>query len=446
MMKKTLLTVLLTASAGGASAALLNDGFTPGKPSDVLVAVYDDSTGLASSGKTFLLNTRLSYADFANGVIGSKTIDLSADPKFQALNVSGAKLKYNVVGGYSLADDFSNYDKTGSSGRPFTDKAGTQWGVVTTGKKTDDFNGDFVNLGDTTKNRIYAYWFAANVKLTEAGATKTGGPDSVLVDKGDPQASFDLAWSGNFGGGGIANNPTANLAAAGESLKFFWVTNTDFDKGAVVELGTWTLSGGGKLVYAGSGGGGGGDNPPIAKAGADQNVSTGATVTLDGSGSSDPEGKPLTYAWSQTSGPSVTLSGDKTVKATFKPTTAGTYEFKLSVSDGGASAEDSVQVVVKEAGAGASLNLVAPLTWKVKETQTITFTGNEVKPGTPVTVQLSLNGGPFKNIKSGVPLRKGRVAWKPNKKQAAAQAVLRAVVRVNKKPVLSNEQNIVIVP
>ena len=452
MIKKTLITVMLTASASGAYAALLNDGFSPpGKPSDVLVAIYDDSTGQAASGKTFLFNTRLSYADFANGIIGSKTIDLAADPKFQALNVSGAKLKYNIVGGYSLADDFSNYDKTGSSGRPFTDKAGTQWGVVTTGKKSEDFNGDFVNLGDTTKNRIYAYWFATNVKLTAAGATKTGGTDSVLVDKGDPQASFDLAWGGNFGGGGIANNATANLAEAGESLKFFWVTNTDFDKGAVVELGTWTLSSAGKLVYAGSGGGGGGggggaNNPPIAKAGADQNVSAGATVTLDGSGSSDPEGKALSYAWTQSSGQTVSLSGDKTAKATFKPSVAGTYEFKLSVSDGSASAEDSVQVVVKDAGAGASLNLVSPSAWKVGQRQTISFTGTEIKPGTTIRVELSLNGSPFKAIGPGASLKKGSVAWKPTKKQVSGQAVLRAFVTVNKKRVLSNEQKIVIVP
>ncbi len=34
---------------------------------------------------------------------------------------------------------------------------------------------------------------------------------------------------------------------------------------------------------------------PVAEAGPAQSVSTGAAVTLDGSGSTDPDGDPLTY-------------------------------------------------------------------------------------------------------------------------------------------------------
>lgn len=447
MKLKTFATAVLWVAAGSASGALLKDGYTPGTPSDLLVAVYDDSTGLASSGKTFLFNTRLSYGEFANGTISGKTFNLATDPNFQALKVAGAKLKYNIVGGYSLANDYSNYDKTGSSGRVFSDKASTQWGVVTSGKKAADFNGEFGNLSDTAKGRIIAYWNAVNVKLAAAGATANGGPDSVLVNPGDPLASFDRAWAGNFGGGGIANVPTANLAAPGEATKFFWVTNTDFDKGAVVELGTWTLTEDGKLTYAGAGGGGPTNQAPVAQAGGNQSVNVGAAVTLDGSGSSDPDGDALTYAWTQTAGPTVTLAGANTAKAGFTAAAAGTYAFKLAVSDGKASSEATVQVTVAEpAPTGPRLKLIVPATWKARITQTIGFTGTEIRPSLRVTVQYARNGVKFRNLKA-IPLRRGGFKWKPAKRDVSSQGVIKACVRYDrKKPPACDQINVVVQP
>jgi hypothetical protein len=70
-----------------------------------------------------------------------------------------------------------------------------------------------------------------------------------------------------------------------------------------------------------------GDNDvPIADAGMPQAVTEGDTVTLDGSGSADPERGGLTYEWSQTSGTPVTLSLATAESPTFTapPVTAGT--------------------------------------------------------------------------------------------------------------------------
>jgi hypothetical protein len=78
------------------------------------------------------------------------------------------------------------------------------------------------------------------------------------------------------------------------------------------------------------------NRPPVADAGADQEVFTGVVVTLDGSDSTDPDGDPLVYKWTvkrKPTGSLVTLTGASTVSPTFKPDLDGEYEFQLIVND-----------------------------------------------------------------------------------------------------------------
>ena len=86
---------------------------------------------------------------------------------------------------------------------------------------------------------------------------------------------------------------------------------------------------------------------PIADAGPDQGVFKNDLVTLNGTGSRDPDGDPLTYLWNQTGGPSVVLAGADTATPTFSPATSDTYTFLLTVWDGwGGSSNDTVNVTV----------------------------------------------------------------------------------------------------
>jgi len=105
-----------------------------------------------------------------------------------------------------------------------------------------------------------------------------------------------------------------------------------------------------------------GNRPPVASAGADHTGVTGAAASLDGSGSSDPDGNALTYAWTKVSGPATTIDAATSAKASFLPSTAGTYEFELKVDDGTASSTDRVIVTVSanlapQANAGADISV-----------------------------------------------------------------------------------------
>jgi len=113
---------------------------------------------------------------------------------------------------------------------------------------------------------------------------------------------------------------------------------------------------------SGSDSGGGGTTPtnraPTANAGAAQTVNEFAQVTLNGSGSSDPDGTTLTYSWTQQSGTNVALSDASIASPTFDApdvTAVNTPEvlrFQLTVSDGSLSSTDTVDITVEDNGQG----------------------------------------------------------------------------------------------
>jgi len=88
---------------------------------------------------------------------------------------------------------------------------------------------------------------------------------------------------------------------------------------------------------------------PTADAGQDRTAQVNATVALDGSGSSDPDGDSLTFTWSQQEGPGlVLLWGALSARPTFVPVRVGLYRFRLVVNDGtDASAPNDVTVTVE---------------------------------------------------------------------------------------------------
>jgi hypothetical protein len=79
---------------------------------------------------------------------------------------------------------------------------------------------------------------------------------------------------------------------------------------------------------------------PVADAGPDQSVSTNAQVTLDASGSTDPDGDTISTTWKQIAGTPVTMSAPGAMNPTFTaPAVAAgateTLTFELTVTDAG---------------------------------------------------------------------------------------------------------------
>lgn len=78
------------------------------------------------------------------------------------------------------------------------------------------------------------------------------------------------------------------------------------------------------------------NSAPVANAGANQNVHTGVSVTLDGRNSSDANGDTLSYKWTLTSRPAgsaAALSSTTQARPTFTADVAGTYVATLIVND-----------------------------------------------------------------------------------------------------------------
>ena len=150
---------------------------------------------------------------------------------------------------------------------------------------------------------------------------------------------------------------------------------------------------------------------PTADAGADQTVASEASVNLNGNGSTDPDGDPLDYSWTQTSGPGVTLSGANTATPSFTaPVGPATLTFDLEVCDAEPLCDtDSVTVnvdapVIQVVDAGAELIVNGPTRSAATKKGFVVRVSNlgtgdlTIDPTTDVSAEVTVNGSPAGSV------------------------------------------------
>ncbi len=141
------------------------------------------------------------------------------------------------------------------------------------------------------------------------------------------------------------------------------------------------------------------NRPPVADAGIDFSALRNGLATLDGSGSTDPDGDAIGYAWrivSQPTGAAIALSATDVARPSFIGTVSGTYDFSLTVNDGNLdSPADLLRVTVSTIANRAPIaNAGADQGVTVFTLVSLDGTASGDPDGDPISYQWQLTGKP----------------------------------------------------
>ena len=315
------------------------------------------------------------YLTGVTGLSTFKTIDGGAN--WTPLNTAAAGL---LAGGFALAIDPAQ-PSTIYAGGPFSSvvkstDGGASWFFSSNG--LTDFFVNVLAIDPSNTTTLYAGTTGVGVfRSTDGGANwapRNSGHQSVFALAIDPRDTATL-YAGTPGG-------------------VFKSTNGG---------GSWYLARSGNVRTIAFGPP---SHPPVADAGPDQfvTVAPGDTpmVTLDGSGSSSPDGDPLTFTWTNSFG---TVMG---VTPTV-PLAAGVHVITLTVDDGkGGTDADTVEITVNQAPvAEAGPNQVIQVPLGSTAAVTLDGSGSSDPDGDPLTFTWTNSFGTVMGVMPTVTLAPG---------------------------------------
>ena len=346
-----------------------------------------DEPSLASAAQTFTFNPRVDYDEVPAGSAADTSEGsfpvwsssyVGSDPAWTATGLEGSRY-------YHVNDLGSVSDLT------FT----TPWMKV---KPTGDFTVSFkTRWSFESTNGAAPFWDGGVLEYTLNDSTWVDVPltTTVLDATGGHALSGRKALAGLSAGFPNWVPVSINLKAvlADKPVRFRFRAASDSASGAYgwdVDDVTFTnVDSTPFSSFVEEKDGGMCNRRPLAQVGANKAVAEGTlnaagdlqrtVVTLDGSSSFDPDGSPLTYQWTQLSGPKVTLSSATVAQPSFQADVpaSSVLTFQLVVNDGvDSSLPKPMQVSITNVNRLPIARPVGPLTANERTTEKVVLDGS----------------------------------------------------------------------